>query len=267
MNPGAILVVGFGPGAEEHLTPAARSAMERCDVVIGYRTYIDLVRPLIHGKKIVATGMTEEIDRARKALELAREGHKVAVVSSGDSGVYGMAGLVFEVLEESGWNPEDPDVAVEVIPGVTAASSAGALLGAPLNHDFCCVSLSTLLTPWERIERRLEAAAAADFVTVLYNPKSAKRDWQIARAQEIFLVHRAPATPVGLVKSGYREGQTVTRCRLDRMAEQEIGMLTTLVLGNSQSRFFGPHLVTPRGYSSKYDLGTKGGDLGRLEPK
>jgi precorrin-3B C17-methyltransferase len=261
---GTIYIVGFGPGSAEHLTPAARAAIEQCEVCIGYRTYIDLVRPLLAGKKIVATGMTEEIDRGRKALQLAREGKKVAIVSSGDSGVYGMAGLTYEVLQENGWDPEHPDVEVVVIPGITAACSIGAILGAPLNHDFCSVSLSTLLTPWEAIERRLRAAASADFVCALYNPKSARRDWQIVKAQEIFLEHRRPDTPVGLVKSAWRDGETVVRTTLDRMAEQEIGMLTTIVIGNSQTYYFKHLMVTPRGYRGKYDLETKGGDLAKV---
>ena len=264
---GKIFVVGFGPGAEQHLTPAARSAMEECDTCIGYRTYIDLVRPLLAGKKIVATGMTEEIDRGRKAYELAKLGKKVAVISSGDSGVYGMAGLVYEVLEKAGWDPAAPDVDVIIVPGVTAACSIGALLGAPLNHDFCSISLSTLMTPWEAIEKRLEAAASSDFVTALYNPKSARRDWQIVKTQEIFLKYHKPSTPVGLVKSGWREGEIIVRTTLDKMAEQEIGMLTTIIIGNSQTYYFKDLMITPRGYTNKYNLETKGGDLERLKEK
>jgi precorrin-3B C17-methyltransferase len=264
---GSICIIGFGPGAAEHLTPAARAAIEGCDVCIGYRTYIDLVRPLLAGKKIVATGMTEEIDRGRKALQLAREGKRVAIVSSGDSGVYGMAGLTYEVLQENGWDPENPDVEVTVVPGITAACSIGAILGAPLNHDFCSISLSTLLTPWEAIEKRLRAAAEADFVTALYNPKSARRDWQIVKAQEIFLGHRLPTTPVGVVKSGWREGEIVVRTTLDKMADQEIGMLTTILIGNSQTYYFKHLMVTPRGYRGKYDLEKKGGDLAGMKLK
>lgn len=264
---GKIFVVGFGPGADEHLTPAAREAMEQCDTCIGYKTYIDLVRPLLAGKKIIATGMTEEIDRGRKAYKLAKEGKNVAVISSGDSGVYGMAGLVYEVLEEAGWDPQNPDVEVKIIPGITAACSVGAILGAPMNHDFCSISLSTLLTPWENIEKRLEAAASADFVCALYNPKSAKRDWQIVKAQEIFLKYRDPKTPVGVVKSGWREGEIVVRTTLDQMADQEIGMLTTIIIGNSQTYYFKDLMVTPRGYRKKYDLVNKGGDLERLKEK
>jgi precorrin-3B C17-methyltransferase len=264
MSSGKIFVVGFGPGAAEHLTPAAKAAIEQCDTCIGYKTYIELVRPLLAGKKIIATGMTEEIDRGRKAYQLAKEGKKVAVVSSGDSGVYGMAGLVYEVLEQNGWDPGNPDVDLEIIPGVTAACSVGAILGAPLNHDFCSISLSTLLTPWEAIEKRLEAAAVADFVTALYNPKSARRDWQIVKAQEIFLKYREPKTPVGLVKSGWREGENVVKTTLDRMADQEIGMLTTIIIGNSQTYYFKDIMLTPRGYKTKYDLQNKGGDLTKL---
>jgi len=267
LNKGKIFVVGFGPGAAEHLTPAAKAAISECDVCIGYKTYIELVRPLLAGKKIIATGMTEEIDRGRKAYQLAQQGKKVAVVSSGDSGVYGMAGLVYEVLEKAGWDPQNPDVDLVVIPGVTAACSIGALLGAPLNHDFCSISLSTLLTPWEAIEKRLEAAASADFVCALYNPKSARRDWQIVKAQEIFLRHRKPDTPVGLVKSGFREGEIVVKTTLEQMAEQEIGMLTTIIIGNSQTYYFKDVMLTPRGYKGKYDLQNKGGDLERLKEK
>jgi precorrin-3B C17-methyltransferase len=264
---GKIFVVGFGPGDAQHLTPAAREAIEQCDTCIGYRTYIDLVRPLLTGKKIIATGMTEEIDRGRKAYELAKLGKCVAVISSGDSGVYGMAGLVYEVLEKAGWDPAHPDVEVVVVPGVTAACSIGAILGAPLNHDHCSISLSTLMTPWEAIEKRLEAAASADFVTSLYNPKSARRDWQIVKAQEIFLKYRQANTPVGLVKSGWREGEIVVRTTLDKMADQEIGMLTTIIIGNSHTYYFGDLMVTPRGYKNKYNLETKGGDLERLKEK
>lgn len=267
MSKGSIYIIGFGPGSAEHLTPAAKDAIEACDTCIGYKTYIELVRPLLAGKKVVATGMTEEIDRGRKAYQLAKLGKKVAIVSSGDSGVYGMAGLTYEVLQENGWDPQDPDVDVFVIPGITAACSIGALLGAPLNHDFCSISLSTLLTPWEAIEKRLEAAASADFVTALYNPKSARRDWQIVKAQEIFLKHRKPTTPVGLVKSAFREGEIVVRTTLDKMADQEIGMLTTLIIGNSQTYYFKDLMVTPRGYKGKYDLENKGGDLERLKEK
>ena len=267
MGPGKIFVVGFGPGAAEHLTPAAREAIEQCDVCIGYKTYIELVRPLLAGKKIIATGMTEEIDRGRKAYKLAKEGKRVAVVSSGDSGVYGMAGLVYEVLEKAGWDPLNPDVELKIIPGVTAACSIGAILGAPLNHDFCSISLSTLLTPWEAIEKRLEAAASADFVTARENPKSARRDWQIVKAQEIFLKSRLPSTPVGLVKSGFRDGEIVVKTTLDKMADQDIGMLTTIIIGNSQTYYFKDVMLTPRGYKGKYDLSNKAGDLERLTEK
>lgn len=261
MPKGKIFVVGFGPGAAQHLTPAAKAAIEQCDVCIGYKTYIDLVRPLLTGKKIIATGMTEEIDRGRKAYQLAKEGKRVAVVSSGDSGVYGMAGLVYEVLKEAGWNPKDPDVDVEVVPGITAMCSIGAILGAPLNHDFCSISLSNLLTPWEVIEKRLEAAGAGDFVVALYNPKSGRRDWQIVKAQEILLKYRDPKTPVGIVKSGWRTGETVVMSTLDKMVEHEIGMLTTILIGNTSTYMFENIMVTPRGYKSKYDVKSKGGDL------
>jgi precorrin-3B C17-methyltransferase len=259
--PGKIFVVGLGPGSLEQMTPAARQAIEACDVCVGYRAYVELVEPLLKGKAVVSTGMTEEIDRGRKAYALAKAGQVVALISSGDPGVYGMSGLMLEVLKEAGWDPLAPDVELEVVPGITALNSVAALLGAPLNHDFCAISLSTLLTPWEAIERRLQAAAWADFVVALYNPKSGRRDWQIVKAQEILLKARPASTPVGVVKSGYREGQKVALCTLGTMAEQEIGMLTTVIIGNSASQRFGDFIITPRGYSSKYDLATKGGDL------
>lgn len=250
-----ITIVGFGPGADEHMTAAARAALAACDVCVGYAGYVEQVRHLLPGKAVVATGMTQELDRGREALRLAREGKAVALVSSGDAGVYGMAGLMFEVLAQAGWDPAAPDVPVRVVPGVTALSSAASLLGAPISHDFCAISLSDLMTPWEAIERRLEAAAAADFVVALYNPKSARRDWQLKRAQEILLGHRSPDTPVGVATNACREGQAVALCRLADLADQDVGMLTVVIVGNSQSRAFGPFIVTPRGYNDKYGAG------------
>src|SRR4051812_46880845 len=179
---GILYVVGIGPGASEHATPAAIAAIADAQYVVGYRTYIGLVQHLLDGKEVVQTGMTEEIGRARAAVERARAGSKVALVSSGDAGVYGMAGLVFEVLRADGWRRGDsPEL--RIIPGMTALSSCGSLVGAPLVHDFCAISLSDLLTPWEVIALRLEAAAAADFVIGLYNPASGRRTRQIVEAQ------------------------------------------------------------------------------------
>jgi precorrin-3B C17-methyltransferase len=251
---GKLLLVGFGPGAEEHLTFRARKAIEEAECIIGYRTYIDLVRPLIQGKEIIQTGMTEEIERASHAVDLAYQGRSVALVSSGDVGIYGMAGLAFEVLSDRGWTGSE--ITVEVIPGVTALSACASVLGAPLMHDFASISLSDLLTPWDVIVRRLRAAAEADFVVALYNPKSSKRVRQIEEAREILLEHRPEETPVGIVKSAMREGESIVLSNLRDMLNHPIGMLTTILVGNSQTRIFSGKMVTPRGYHRKYDIHT-----------
>jgi len=252
---GTIYVVGFGPGHEEHLTGRARDALVASDTIIGYNTYIDLIRPLLTNQEIVRTGMTEEVSRAQKAVQLAEEGHRVAVISSGDAGVYGMAGLVYEVLVSRGWHSGD-NPTVEVIPGISAIQSCASLLGAPVMHDACTISLSDHLTPWEVIAKRIEAAAAADFVIALYNPKSGRRTRQIVETQRILLEHRDPNTPVGIVKSAYRKGQQVVRTTLVDMLEHDIGMLTTVLIGNSQTFFHGELMITPRGYQRKYTLDT-----------
>lgn len=251
---GKLLLVGFGPGSEEHLTLRAKKAIEEAECVIGYRTYIDLVRHLISGKEVIQTGMTEEIERASHAVDLAYQGRTVALVSSGDVGIYGMAGLAFEVLADRGWTGSE--IAVEVIPGVTALSSCASVLGAPLMHDFASISLSDLLTPWDVIVKRLHAAAEADFVVALYNPKSSKRVRQIEEAQEIFLKYRSPDTPVGIVKSAMREGESIVLSTISDMLTHPIGMLTTILIGNSQTRIFQNRMVTPRGYHRKYDIHT-----------
>lgn len=251
---GRLLLVGFGPGSEEHLTFRARKAIEEAECIIGYRTYIDLVRPLITGKEIIQTGMTEEIERASLAVDLAYQGKTVALVSSGDVGIYGMAGLAFEVLSDRGWT--GTEIVVEVIPGVTALSACASVLGAPLMHDFASISLSDLLTPWEVIVKRLHAAAQADFVVALYNPKSSKRVRQIEEAQEILLQYRPVETPVGIVKSAMREGESIVLSNLSEMLTHPIGMLTTILVGNSQTRIFQNRMVTPRGYQRKYDIHT-----------
>jgi precorrin-3B C17-methyltransferase len=243
--------VGIGPGAQAHTTPAALEAIAQAELVVGYTTYIKLVRHLLEGKEIFKTGMTEEIGRARVAVERARDGARVAIISSGDAGVYGMAGLVFEVLKDIGWKRGDsPDL--RLIPGITAASACGSLVGAPLGHDFCVISLSDLLTPWPVIARRIEAAAAADFVVSLYNPASGRRTRQIVEAQTILRRHRAGTTPVALVKSAYRKLETVSLTDLDHFLDYEIGMLTTVTVGSSQTFVFDGYMVTPRGYGNKY---------------
>src|SRR5579859_169948 len=248
---GVLYVVGIGPGAQQHTTPEALAAIAAAELVVGYSTHIKLVSALIRGKEIVRTGMTEEIGRARTAVERARDGGKVALISSGDAGVYGMAGLVFQVLRDLGWKRGDsPEL--HIIPGVTALSSCASLVGAPLVHDFCAISLSDLLTPWPVITRRIEAAASADFVIALYNPASGRRTRQIVEAQQIISRYRAGATPVALVKSAYRKLQQSTLTDLDHFLDYEIGMLTTVLIGSSNTFVFEGYMVTPRGYTNKY---------------
>ena len=269
---GQLYIVGIGPGSEKHLTPAALEAISKADLIVGYSTYIRLVQHIITGKQVVKTGMTEEIGRARAAVERAKAGETVALISSGDAGVYGMAGLVFEVLREMGWKRgESPDL--HIIPGITAINSCASLLGAPLVHDFCSISLSDLLTPWPVIEKRIDAAAKADFVIGLYNPKSGRRTKQIVIAQQIISQYRKLETPVGLVKSGYRDIQKVILSDLAHFLDYEIGMLTTVIVGNSNTSVFEGYMVTPRGYTNKYDwdgeahAGQKPGFSLRLDDK
>jgi len=253
MNKGKIMLVGLGPGSVEHMSGRARAAIAEADTIIGYVTYIRLVADLVEGKEVVKKSMTEELDRAIEALDRAQQGKKVALISSGDAGVYGMAGPTFEVLFQAGWTP-DSDIEVEIIPGASALNTCAALVGAPLTHDFCAISLSDLLTPWPVIARRLNAAAAADFVVALYNPKSGRRARQIVEAQRLFLAHRRPDTPVAIVKSAYRPKQRIEFTTLATMTDCEIGMLSTVLIGNSNTFVRDGLMVTPRGYANKYDV-------------
>ncbi|SPP63990.1 Cobalt-precorrin-3B C(17)-methyltransferase [Nitrospira lenta] len=250
---GILYVVGIGPGAQDHATPAALKAIAESQLVVGYSTYIKLVRHLLEGKEIIKTGMTEEIGRARAAIERARDGATVSLISSGDAGVYGMAGLVFQVLKEMGWKRGDsPEL--RLVPGMTALNSCASLVGAPLVHDSCSISLSDLLTPWSVIERRIEAAASADFVIGLYNPASGRRTRQIVDTQAIIRRHREGNTPVALVKSAYRDMEQVILTDLDTFLDYEIGMLTTVIIGSSNTFMFEGYMVTPRGYTNKYSF-------------
>ncbi len=250
-NKGQLFLVGIGPGNEDHMTPAALDAIKQSDLVIGYVTYIKLVKHLLEGKEVIRAGMTEEMDRARKAIELAQLGRSVALISSGDAGVYGMSGLIFEILKETGWKKGDsPDI--HLIPGVTAMNACASLVGSPLTHDYCCISLSDLLTPWAVIEKRIKAAAMADFVIGLYNPKSEHRTEQIIKVQKLISAYRVPQTPVALVQSAYRRKEHVVITDLAHFLEEEIGMLTTVIIGNSQTFLFENYMVTPRGYANKY---------------
>ncbi len=250
---GKLYVVGLGPGSAAQLTPQARAALIDSQVVAGYRTYLDLIRPLLEGKEVLASGMMQEVARAKAAVERAATGKTVALVSSGDPGIYGMAGLVYELLREQGWQ-RDVGLEVEVVPGVAALNAAAALLGAPLMHDFAAISLSDLLTPWQVIARRIELAAQAGFVIGLYNPKSTRRTSQLVEAREILLRHLAPETPVGVVHGAYRQEQRVAVTDLQHLPEQEVDMLSIVLVGNSSTFTFEGSMVTPRGYGSKYDL-------------
>ena len=224
------------------MTPQARQAILQADVVVGYDVYVDLVRHLCTGKEVLSTGMKKEVERCRMALEAALSGKNVVFVCSGDAGVYGMAGIMMEVAEEH------PEVEIEVVAGVTAACFSAALLGAPLIHDFAVISLSDLLTPWAKIERRVCLAAEADFVLVLYNPRSKKRQDYLDKAVAFALEHRRPDTPAGWVKNAGRDGEEWHICRLEDMPKEPVDMFTTVIIGNSQTKIVNGRMVTPRGY-------------------
>lgn len=258
-RPGDLALVGMGPGALSQMTPAAQMAIAAADVVIGYSLYLDLIQSLRRPGQIwEALPITQEVQRAERGATLARWGLSVAVVSSGDCGIYGMAGLVMETLVAQGWDGKTPRITV--LPGITALQAAASRVGAPLMHDFCAVSLSDLLTPWDVIVQRLTAAAQGDFVTALYNPRSRQRQTQIATAQSIFLQYRDRTTPVALVQSAYRPEETLTLTTLGEMLTQPIDMLTTVLIGNSNTRRYEDWLITPRGYllPSKNPSGKRG---------
>ena len=242
---GKLFVVGIGPGDPAHMTARVQTVWNEVDVVVGYKTYIELIRPYITNQQIVSNGMRQEIDRCREAIRLAAEGHSVAVVSSGDAGVYGMAGIIIECLEQDGLL----DLPLEIVPGITAATAAASMLGAPLMHDFAVISLSDLMTPWEVIEKRVRLAAEGDFIFAIYNPKSKGRTQHIETVREIILRYRRPETPVGLVREALRgEESSVLMTTLADFTNHTIDMLTTVIIGNSQTRMIGPYMVTPRGY-------------------
>ena len=239
---GKLTVVGIGPGNEEALSDAARSALEQAELICGYTLYVELVRALFPEKEVYSTGMTGEIERCRYALALAQDGRDIALVCSGDAGVYGMAAPVLEL------KPDYPGVTVEIVPGVTAALSGAALLGAPLGHDFCVISLSDRLTDWEIIARRLEAAAAGDFAICLYNPASRHRKDSLRRACEILLRTKAPETVCGMARCIGRDGESMRILTLSELAQTEADMFTTVFIGSSQTQRIEGRMVTPRGY-------------------
>lgn len=247
---GAIWVVGIGPGSLDYMTPAARQVIETADVILGYKTYLRLIESLVPKTPREASGMRKEVERVGRAVDLAKEGKRVAVISSGDAGIYGMAGLVYEVLRQR----DESEIAVQVIPGISALNAAASLLGAPLMTDFAVVSLSDQLVPLDEILSRLTAAAQADFVLCLYNPKGMRRTLPFERCCEILLQQRAPDTPVGIVRAAYRDGQRVEIVTLAELPGADVDMLTIVLVGNSRTAVHRGKLVTARGYADKYKL-------------
>ncbi len=239
---GQIFVVGMGPGSQFQMTAEARQALENSDVIVGYTVYADLIRKILPEKEFLTTPMRQETERCRMAFEEAKKGRTVSMVCSGDAGVYGMSGLMLEVGEDY------PDCQVTIISGVTAALSGGALLGAPLTHDFAVISLSDLLTPWEKIERRLQCAAAGDFAICIYNPSSKKRADYLQRACNIIMAETGGERICGVVRQIGREGEEVQIMTLSELREYQADMFTTVFIGNSETRIIGGRMVTPRGY-------------------
>lgn len=237
-----LFVAGLGPGNAEGMTFACRQAIERADVVVGYTKYIELIHPLFPEKPTFATPMLGEVERCKKALSLAEEGQCVAVVCSGDAGVYGMAGLILELSRDY------EGVEIEIVPGVTAALSGASLLGAPLTHDFTVISLSDLLTPWSQIEKRLALAAEGDFCIALYNPASVKRANYLKKACDIVLVHQSPDTVCGIARNIGRTGESGEILSLKELRNTTVDMFTTVLIGNSQTKVIDGRMVTPRGY-------------------
>ena len=238
-----IYVVGMGPGEEQMMTPQAHHALEESDTIVGYHAYLQLLGEEYQKKELLSTPMKQEVERCRLCFEKARQGKVVSMVCSGDAGIYGMASLLYEMGKEY------PDCTLEVIPGITAASSGAAVLGAPLNHDFCVISLSDLLTPWEQIERRLAAAAEGDFAIALYNPSSHKRADYLKRACDILAAHGVEETRAcGYVENIGREGTKTMTGTLSQLRECSVNMFTTVFIGNSQSEIVNGKLITRRGY-------------------
>jgi len=242
---GKIYVVGIGPGKKADMTFRAYEAMEKSDIIIGYKTYMDLIKEYYPGKEMKNSQMTKEVDRCIDVLKLAKEGKNVALISSGDAGVYGMAGIMLEIA--------DGEVEVEIIPGVTATNAAAAIVGAPVMHDYVTISLSNLLTDWELIKKRLELAAQGDFVVSIYNPKSRGRVTQIEEARGIMLKYKPKTTPVAIVRNAGREDEEHVVTTLDEMLNHEINMLTIVIIGNANTFIKDGKMITPRGYSNKYE--------------
>ena len=237
-----IYVTGLGPGAADQMTIRAKKVLENCPVIIGYTVYIDLIREEFPDKTFLSTPMRKEADRCRMAFAEAQKGRDVAMVCSGDPGIYGMAGLICEIGKDY------PDVGIEIVPGITAASGGAAVLGAPLMHDFAVISLSDLLTPWDKIEKRIRAAAEADFVLCIYNPSSKKRADYLRKACGMILEYRNPETVCGIVRNIGRDGETYEILSLERLKDTQVDMFTTVFIGNSNTMELNGRMVTPRGY-------------------
>ena len=241
---GKIIVAGIGPGSQQDITPAVLEAVREADVIVGYQYYFQFIMPYVKaGCECIDTGMKKERQRAEQAFELAEQGKTVVVISSGDAGIYGMTPLIYEMRRERG-----SDIEIASLPGISAFQKAASLLGAPIGHDMCIISMSDLMTPWEVIERRIVAAAMGDFVTAVYNPKSHGRYWQLYRLQEIFLQHRSPDTPVGYVRQAGRDDEVVKLTTLSAFDPEDVDMFTVIIIGNSQSYIADGKLITPRGY-------------------
>ena len=241
---GKIIVTGIGPGSKEDVTPAVIEAVREADAIVGYKYYFQFIEEYVKdGGECIDTGMKKERERAEQAFLLAEQGKTVVVISSGDAGLYGMAPLIYEMKMK-----QSSDIEIEVLPGISAFQKAASLLGAPIGHDVCLISLSDLMTPWDVIERRIKAAAVGDFVTAIYNPKSHGRYWQIYRLQELFLKYRSAETPVGYVRQAGREEQEIKVTTLEKFDPEEVDMFTIVLIGNSQSYLADGKFITPRGY-------------------
>ena len=259
MSTGKIIVAGIGPGSESDITPAVLSAIRQSDVIVGYKYYFRFIEKIIRpGAICIDSGMKREKARAEEAYNYATEGKVVTVISSGDAGIYGMAPLIYEMKREKG-----SDISIEALPGISAFQKAASLLGAPVGHDFCVISLSDLMTPWELIEKRIKAAASADFITAIYNPKSEGRYWQLYRLIEIFLQERDPQTPVGFVRQAGREEQEVTITTLTDFDPEQVDMFTVILIGNSQTYQFENKMITPRGYYGEIKMAAKETGIGQ----
>jgi precorrin-3B C17-methyltransferase len=237
------------------MTFLARKVIEDSDTIVGYETYVNLVQDLIEGKDVYRYAMTQEVERAHQCIDLAKAGKIVSLVSSGDPGIYGMAGLIYETLAVQGWDPKS-GLQVEIIPGVSALNSCASIIGSPLMTDFAVLSMSDLLVPWEIIVKRVEAAAQGDFVIVIYNPSSKKRIHQLQDTRKILLKYRKPSTPVAIIKGAYRETQSVVLTDLENIENyaDKLGMISTVIVGNSSTYTYKDLMINPRGYKSKYNL-------------